>query len=92
MYNDNEETSKRIVPDTFKNEKKQLKELKIFLGRDIQSSRALELIGSLHYIVSHAKNKVQPDQEIIDRLLELKPKFSEGETRFYLKKIRELLS
>lgn len=90
--NNNKETSERKVPDTFENEKQKLNELKIFLGRDIQSSRALELIASLHYIVNNIKNDEQSDQEIVDKLLELKPQFSEGETRFYLKKIREFLS
>ena len=92
LYDDDKEISGRTVPDTFKNEKQKLKDLKNFLGRDVQSSRALELIGSLHYIVKNTKDNDQSDQEIIDSLLELKPQFSEGETRFYLKKIRELLS
>ncbi len=91
LYNDDKEISTRQVPESFKDEKKKLKALKNFLGKDVESSRVLELIGSLHFIVNHTKNN-KSDQEIIDKLLELKPQFGEGETRYYLKKIKELMN
>lgn len=91
LYNDSKEESNRIVPDEFKQESKKLKELKKFLGRDVHSSRALELIGSLHYLLVVANNKKADDDAVVNQLLDLKPQFNEGETRFYLKKIRETI-
>jgi len=89
LYNDDEAESTRPVADHFENEKEKLELLKRFLGRDVHSSRALELIGSLHYILTATKNEQKSDEEILQILLDLKPQFSEGETRYYLNKIRE---
>lgn len=89
LFNDDKDESVREVLDKFKNEDKKLRQLKKFLGRDIHSSRALELIGSLHYLLIIGQQKNIDDDTIINQLLDLKPQFSEGETRYYLKRIKE---
>lgn len=90
LYNDhgsNTETS-----EITSNDKKKLKDLKDFLGTDIKSSRNLELIGSLHFLINLSEKQKLGDDEIIDNFLKLKPQFNRDEVKFYLKRIREFLS
>lgn len=91
LYDDNRDESDRDVSDTFPNEKKILKKLKEFLGRDIHSSRTLELIVSLHYLDYIGQKQRMSDEQIIDRLIELKPQYTKDESKYYLKRIREYL-
>ena len=89
LYDDDPKDSGRQVPDKFENEEETLRELKKFLGRDAYSSRVLELISSLHYLLLVAQSKKVDGDTIINNLLDLKPQFSEGEARYYLNKIKE---
>ncbi len=91
LYDDNRDESDRDVLDTFPNEKKILKKLKEFLGRDIHSSRTLELIVSLHYLDYIGQKQEMSDEQIINRLIELKPQYTKDESKYYLKRIREYL-
>lgn len=92
LYDDTPESSGREVKSVYPNEQKNLAKLKDFLGSDIHSSRNLELIVSLHYIMQVGKrDNLTEDDKIIRQLLDLKPQFNESEARFYLKRIREFL-
>jgi len=79
LYDDNRDESDRDVLNTFPNEKKILKKIKEFLGRDIHSSRTLELIVSLHYLDYIGQKQKMSDDQIIDRLIELKPQYTKDE-------------
>lgn len=92
LYDDDKEQSERQVADTFPDEKQKLSNLKKFLGRDITSSRSLELIVSLHYLYVLGRKNGTSDDEIIRKLMELKPHYSKEETQHYLKKIKGLVS
>lgn len=74
-----------------KNYKKRILELKQALGRDILSSDTLELIASLHYLISLGKQQKRTDIEIIKLFKKLKPFFSEEEVNYYFKKINSLI-
>ncbi|MBI1664070.1 MAG: hypothetical protein IS860_11440 [Nitrosopumilus sp.] len=90
LYDDSEETSGREVREVFPNEKNNLTKLKEFLGSDIHSSRNLELIVSLHYIMHVGeKDNLTEDAKIIRQLIDLKPQFNESEAKYYLNKIKE---
>lgn len=92
LYDDTPESSGREVKSVYPNEQKSLNKLKDFLGSDINSSRNLELIVSLHYIIQVGKkSNLVEDTKIIKQLLELKPQFNESEAKYYLKRIREFL-
>jgi hypothetical protein len=69
------------------NELKKIRELKIFLGKDLESSDKLELIASLHYVLSVAKGK-KSDSEALATFHKVKPQFSESEVNEYYKKIK----
>ena len=91
LYDNTQEASGREVKDVFPNEQKNLVKLKDFLGSDIHSSRNLELVVSLHYImVVGKKDGLTEDGKIIKQLLDLKPQFNESEARFYLKRLRRM--
>lgn len=89
LYDDNNEESNRDVPAAYPEEVKKLAKLKKFLGRDITSSRNLELIVSLHYLNYLGKKTGMSDKEVIDHLLKLKPRFTSEESKYYLKRIKE---
>jgi uncharacterized protein YwgA len=91
LYDDIREESDREVRDTFQNEDQIIKELKEFLGRDIHSSRTLELIVSLHYLDYLGKKQNMQDEEIIDQLVSLKPQYTKDEARHYLKRIHKFM-
>lgn len=91
LYDDDPGYSGRQVQDKFEKEEEKLRALKKFLGRDVHSSRVLELISSLHYLLLVAQPKKVDNDTIINNLLDLKPQFSEGEARYYLKKIKETI-
>lgn len=63
--------------------------LKNFLGSDIKSSRALELIGSLHFLMNVSKKKRLSKKEIIENFLKVKPQFNKEEVEFYYKQIEK---
>ena len=92
LYDDTPESSGREVDDVYPNEQNILIKLKEFLDSDIHSSRNLELIVSLHYIMQVGKKDNFDDDKIIKQLLELKPQFNESEAKYYLKRIKEFLS
>ena len=89
LYDNDKEESSRDVQDVYPDEDKKLTKLKKFLGRDITSSRNLELIVSLHYLNHLGKKTGLSDKEVIDNLLELKPRFTREESEYYLKRIKE---
>lgn len=89
LYDDNNEESSRDVLAVYPEEAKKLAKLKKFLGRDITSSRNLELIVSLHYLNYLGKKTGLSDKKIIGHLLELKPRFTREESEYYLKRIKE---
>lgn len=88
-YKDPEELEKDVVVE--KNYKKRVLELKHALGRDILSSDTLELIASLHYLISLGRQQKRTDEEIIKLFNELKPFFSEEEVNYYFKRINYLI-
>lgn len=87
LYDDNPQASGRKVDDVFHNEDEKINRLKEFLDRDITSSRTLELIVSLHYLNHLGKKQGLSDKAIINKLIELKPRFTEDEANYYLKRI-----
>lgn len=91
LYDDNREESNRNVDDKYQNEEKIIKKLKEFLGRDIYSSRTLELIVSLHYLDYLGRRQNMKDEGIIDQLISLKPQYTKEESRYYLKRIHEFM-
>lgn len=88
LYDDSPEESNRSVSEN-SNQSQCLKNLKEFLGNDITSSRNLELIVSLHYLNHIGKKDNLSDNEIITKLLKLKPQFSREESLYYLKRIHQ---
>lgn len=91
LYDDRGGESEIEIQDQFPQEDEKLAKLKKFLGRDIYSSRTLELIVSLHYLNHVGKKSGMCDDEIVSELLHLKPHFTREEATYYLKRINELV-
>ena len=91
LFDSDKAESEREVEDVFTNEKKKLSILKEFLGSDINSSRTLELIVSLHYLLVLGKRSGVKDEQIVKQLHDLKPYFSEEEILYYCKRIRSFI-
>lgn len=89
VYKDSEEAEKDVIIE--KNYKKRVLELKQALGRDILSSDTLELIASLHYLISLGRQQKRTDIEIIKLFRELKPFFSEEDTKYYFKMVNSMI-
>ncbi|ALN72774.1 hypothetical protein [Aureimonas sp. AU20] len=53
-----------------------------------KSARYLELFSTLHYIIT--REKVEGDNSVIDRLIEVKPKFDRRETSECLSEVKRL--
>lgn len=88
LYKKDLEELNRMVQD--KNDDiKKIESLKKFLGSDIKSSNTLELIVSLHYLMTLGKSGNKSDEEMLQLFMRLKPFFSEEEGRYYLKRIKE---
>ncbi len=69
-----------------KKDTKKLGLLKIFLGDDLLSADALELLVSIHFILSICRSEKVPDIEALRLLKERKPFFSDLEvSRCYTK-------
>ena len=64
LYNGNLD-SQNLTQDPTEQERKRLEDLKHFLGNDIKSSDTLELIASLHYVMTMGKETGKSDEEII---------------------------
>ncbi len=88
LYKKDPQDLDRLVPNKSDDIKK-IENLKKFLGSDIKSSNTLELIVSLHYLMTLGKSVKKSDEEILKLFLKLKPFFSEDESRYYLKRIKE---
>jgi len=58
---------------------KKIKNLKNFLGDDINSSRNLELIASIHYIASIVEDPIKSKSKILDTIYNEKPQFQKEE-------------
>ncbi|NDB33199.1 MAG: hypothetical protein EB150_08720 [Nitrososphaeria archaeon] len=91
LYDDTREESDRQVDNTFQNEGEIIKKLKEFLGRDIHSSRTLELIVSLHYLDYVGRKQNLTDDKIIEQLRSLKPQYTKEESAYYLKRIHQFM-
>lgn len=91
LYDDVGGESDRIVDDKYQNEGEIIKKLKEFLGRDIHSSRTLELIVSLHYLDYLGRRQNMTIDQIIDQLVSLKPQYTKDEARYYLKRIHDFM-
>lgn len=91
LYDDNREESDRNVDDKYPNEEEITKKLKEFLGRDIHSSKTLELIVSLHYLDYLRRRQNLTDDKIIEQLISLKPQYTKDEARYYLKRIHKFM-
>lgn len=91
LYDDVGGESDRIVDDKYQNEEEIIKKLKEFLGRDIHSSRTLELIVSLHYLDYLGRKQNMTIDQIIDQLVSLKPQYTKDEARYYLKRIHDFM-
>jgi len=77
--------------ETLTNEEKdQIKKIKVFLGEDIKSVDALELLVSLNYLLQIAKNKKIPTRVAVDALKEKKPYFKDVEIQRALRKLQLL--
>lgn len=82
----NIETSKITSEDRDK-----LKELREFLGTDIKSSRNLELIGSLHFLMNASKKEELNEDKITEDFLKIKSQFNRDEVKSYFKRIITIL-
>lgn len=74
-----------------KSDLKKIQALKDYLGDDIQSSDKLELVASLHYVLSIALKTDSSEQDALDLFYDEKPQFSEKLVRSYLPKVKKLL-
>ena len=90
LYNEDKNESERPVKDR-KGDKKIIKSLKEFLGSDVGSSHNLELIVSLHFLLTLIKRKGRPSKDALELLRKLKPFFSIEETEYYYKKLRPII-
>ncbi|MGH9921784.1 MAG: hypothetical protein ACRD38_03430, partial [Nitrososphaerales archaeon] len=70
LYNDDKYESERPVADHYENEEENIIRLKEFLGSDINSSRSLELIGSILHLLVVAKRTGKKEEDAVKRLLE----------------------
>jgi len=72
-------------------ETKRLDSLKDFLKEDIESSDSLELLVSLHYLLSTGREAGYNDKQIIEVLKQKKPFFSDSEISRCHKKILRIM-
>jgi len=70
---------------------KNIDEMKNYLGEDIHSSEKLELIASLHYVLSVAKKAKSTEREALDLFYDEKRHFTENQVKKYLTKVKQLL-
>jgi uncharacterized protein YwgA len=90
LYQKDQREMNRDVQDNPKDSER-IANLKKFLGSDIKSTDTLELIVSLHYLMALGKKHQKSDKEILRLFRKLKPFFSDEETEYYFKKIKEML-
>ena len=90
LYKEDLDEMKRDVLED-KDDKKRILALKDSLGSDLKSSDTLELIASLHYIITLGKLQNKSDEEIYQLFRELKPFFSEDDTKYYFKRVNSLI-
>ena len=69
-----------------------LESLRSFLGGDLSASDALELIVSIHFILSLSRPEDIPDTEALRILRERKPFFSEKEVDRCYRKVCSIMS
>lgn len=86
-----EEQEKERNMSISKDEKKQILTIKQLLGNDLKSSDTLELIASLHYLISLGRLQKKSDEEIYELFRELKPFFSERDTKEYFKLVNSMI-
>lgn len=67
-----------------------IKKLKNFLGEDINSSKNLELISSLHYIFEIASKTNKSEKDALKLFYEEKPQFTKEEVEKYLPKVKQI--
>ncbi len=70
---------------------KKIEMMKKFLKDDINSSEKLELIASLHYVLSVANKTGAAEYEALDLFYDEKPQFSEKQVKMYLPKVKKIL-
>lgn len=71
--------------------RKELDGLKSIIGDAIQSSSSLELIASLHYVLSIAKRQKSSEKAALEIIHEQKPQFTKEDVNDGLKIARRLL-
>ena len=69
------------------NEKKVAKNIKQFLGNDVENPRYLELLASVWYFINEKEISEDENKEILNTLLELKPQFTKDELEQAIKRI-----
>ena len=79
----------KLVQARFQREDEKKNLLREFLGREIESSRDLELIVSLHYLLTLTRRSNNKDEVAIERLMELKPFFTREEVDYQYRRIIE---
>lgn len=90
LYKEDPEKTEQNIP-VDKNDKKRILILKDLLGNDIKSSDTLELIASLHYIISLGRVQKKSNDEIYELFRDLKPFFSERDTKYYFKVVNSMI-
>jgi hypothetical protein len=71
-------------------ERAKIAELRSFLGDDLQSPDSLELLVSMHFLLSAAKKSGYNAKDALDTLRKLKPGFSEQQVQNAYQKISPL--
>ena len=70
--------------------KKKIQGLKLKLGENIKSGAKLELIASLHYVLSIAKKQKTTEKDALQIIYEQKPQFTKQEVNDSLKIAQKL--
>ncbi|MCJ7632011.1 hypothetical protein MUP77_06410 [Candidatus Bathyarchaeota archaeon] len=91
LYDDSNQTSENTVSTISLPERRDLHRLKDFLQEDIESSDSLELLVSLHYLLSEGHNAGCSDKNIIEVLKQKKPFFSDNEITRCYKKVLQIM-
>lgn len=89
---DNSETLK-MAPDSSAlnaDERGKIAELRSFLGDDILSPDLLELLVSIHFLLSTIKGSDYTEKDAMDTLRKLKPSFSEKQVQSAYQKVSTL--
>jgi len=70
---------------------KKITALKKLLGNDLESIDKLELVTSLHYVLSIAKKTGASEKEALELFYDEKPQFNEQDVKKYLSSIKKII-